>query len=481
MRQPRSSYIDVYGVGILAEWMNIITAMNCILSSWKLFAYFRASKKLSLLISTIFRAAETFAFFIIILIVFLMAYALAFYTAFHNATFYFKSFSVSMRTLTLALLSGDTSAWDHDIYISNRYLAPALLFVFLFFCSTLVLSMMVAIIDDAFMETQHEIDQGYKDPIFFAIKHRVGKAGAFWGKISKRGVSAVVKKASQVVRRSQRSNERVQGGGEDGGEGIQMQGEQKTAPDGVDATSITVTDNTRGGDGGSGGGGGDDDNHRHHPAMKALEESAAKQGGRPSSPSSSPGGFRYQRKKNISQGSGDDDGGGGGRAPGIRRGGSDRAGRKQPTMSKQGSQSRLVTSNGHTAPTNTKSRKLISFKLGTKDHRNKNRRESAQTISEMAGVKLASGVGITGVESHSDAGKDPKQLAREKARMMKENMQFETVKRTIVRVEQISSSLDAHVGRNSVRQTNQLTRINMFLLHPRPVFTPTHTHAHVCS
>ena len=133
-------------MGIIWSNDSSSSTVNCILSSWKLFAYFRASKKLSLLISTIFRAAETFAFFIIILVVFLMAYALAFYTAFHNATFYFKSFSVSMRTLTLALLSGDTSAWDHDIYISNRYLAPALLFVFLFFMLTMMLFLVIVVV-----------------------------------------------------------------------------------------------------------------------------------------------------------------------------------------------------------------------------------------------------------------------------------------------------------------------------------------------
>ena len=56
--------------------------------------------------------------------VFLSAYALAFYTAFHNASPYFKSFAVSIRTLTLSLLSGDTSEWDHEIYIANRYFGP---------------------------------------------------------------------------------------------------------------------------------------------------------------------------------------------------------------------------------------------------------------------------------------------------------------------------------------------------------------------
>ena len=152
--QPRIDYIDVYGVGVLGEWLNVITATNAILSSWKLFAYFRASKKLSLLVSTLFRAADTMAFFIIIIMVFLSAYALAFYTAFHNASPYFKSFAISIRTLTLSLLSGDTSEWDHEIYIANRYFGPLVLFVFLFVCSTLVLAMVVAIIDDAFMETQ---------------------------------------------------------------------------------------------------------------------------------------------------------------------------------------------------------------------------------------------------------------------------------------------------------------------------------------
>jgi hypothetical protein len=78
-----------------------------------------------------------------------------------STSFYFKSFSISLRTLVLALLSGDTSAWDNDVYISNRYFGPLVLFVFLFVCSTLVLAMVVAIIDDAFMETQHEIGQGY--------------------------------------------------------------------------------------------------------------------------------------------------------------------------------------------------------------------------------------------------------------------------------------------------------------------------------
>ena len=207
------SYIDVYGVGVLGEHLNVITAVNCILSSWKLFAYFRASKKLSLLVSTIFRAAETFAFFVIIIMVFLIAYALAFYTAFHNATFHFKSFSISLRTLCLALLSGDTSAWDHEIYISNRYLGPSLLFIFLFVCSTLVLAMMVAIIDDAFMETQHEIDQGYKDPIFFAVKHRVNRIAHFWSSVQSKGVrlaihgaragaKGVVRGAQSIRRRS---------------------------------------------------------------------------------------------------------------------------------------------------------------------------------------------------------------------------------------------------------------------------------------
>ena len=158
----RVDYIDVYGVGVLGEWLNVITATNAILSSWKLFAYFRASKKLSLLVSTLIRAAGTMTYFLIIIAVFILAYALAFYTAFHNATPHFKSFTLATRTLGLALLSGDTSAWDNDIYIANRYFGPLVLFVFLFVCSTLVLAMVVAIIDDAFMETQHEIGQGYQ-------------------------------------------------------------------------------------------------------------------------------------------------------------------------------------------------------------------------------------------------------------------------------------------------------------------------------
>ena len=65
----RSDYIDVYGVGTLSATLNIVTATNAILSSWKLFAYFRASKKLSLLVSTLFRAADTMAFFLIIIMV----------------------------------------------------------------------------------------------------------------------------------------------------------------------------------------------------------------------------------------------------------------------------------------------------------------------------------------------------------------------------------------------------------------------------
>ena len=123
-----SPYIDVYGVGVLGEHLNVITAINCILSSWKLFAYFRASKKLSLLVSTIFRAAETFAFFIII-IVFLIAYALAFYTAFHNATFYFKSFAISLRTPVWAAFGGHVGVGPRDLHF-QPVSGASLLFIF---------------------------------------------------------------------------------------------------------------------------------------------------------------------------------------------------------------------------------------------------------------------------------------------------------------------------------------------------------------
>ena len=186
---------DANIVGV-CSWFNFskqLLSGNVVLSVFKVFKYIKVDKRMSLIMVTFYKARMALLSMFIVLSVFLTGFALSFTLGFGTRISGFRNFRKSFITLGNALFG----EFPHveEINQVNSMLGPLLVFLFQGFVNFCLVSLMIAIIEEAFHSAQEELyaEDGDRDVLInnlrkqiFNVKDGFGKTGKnLWSKISK--------------------------------------------------------------------------------------------------------------------------------------------------------------------------------------------------------------------------------------------------------------------------------------------------------
>ena len=160
---------DIQSIGAIRTFADNTLAINVVISSLKVFKYIKVSKRMSLMLKTFYEARYSLFALLILVIIFLIGFAMAFYVAFGHRISGFRSFARSFNTLSASLL-GDFKYLE-ELERVNWLLGPLLYFMYQVFVSFVLLSLLIAIIEDAFQSTQKELEENHeKDELVSAMK-----------------------------------------------------------------------------------------------------------------------------------------------------------------------------------------------------------------------------------------------------------------------------------------------------------------------
>ena len=169
IHERETANFDIQVIGAVRTMADNILALNMIFSSLKVFKYIKVSKRMSLMLTTFYEARYSLFALLVLVMIFLVGYALAFYIAFGHRIDGFRSFSRSFITLFNSILAG--LEYQEELQRVNWLLGPFLYFSFQIFVSFVLLSLLIAIIEDAFQHTQNELNEHHeKDQLVAAMK-----------------------------------------------------------------------------------------------------------------------------------------------------------------------------------------------------------------------------------------------------------------------------------------------------------------------
>ena len=186
---------DANIVGV-CSWFNFskqLLSGNVVLSVFKVFKYIKVDKRMSLIMVTFYKARMALLSMFIVLSVFLTGFALSFTLGFGTRISGFRNFRKSFITLGNALFG----EFPHveEINQVNSMLGPLLVFLFQGFVNFCLVSLMIAVIEDAFQTAQEELyaEDGDRDVLINNLRKQIvnvkdgfGKTGKnLWSKISK--------------------------------------------------------------------------------------------------------------------------------------------------------------------------------------------------------------------------------------------------------------------------------------------------------
>ncbi len=132
----------------------------------------RVDKRMYLIMETFFNARMALLSILIVLLVFLTGFALAFTLGFGDRVDGFRSFPYSFMTLTLAIFG--EFPHEQDLQRANGVLGPLLLLLFQCFVNFCLVSLFIAIVEDAFTTAQDNLDkeEGEKDLLIRGMRNQ---------------------------------------------------------------------------------------------------------------------------------------------------------------------------------------------------------------------------------------------------------------------------------------------------------------------
>ena len=162
-------------VGI-AAWFNFshqVLAANVLLCVFKVFKYIKVDKRMSLIMVTFYKARMALVSMAIVLCVFLTGFALSFTLGFGDRIFGFRNFKRSFMTLINAIFTEFPHA--DELYQANSFLGPLLILLYQSFVNFCLVSLMIAIIEDAFQTAQEDLQRegGDKDLLINNLKKQL--------------------------------------------------------------------------------------------------------------------------------------------------------------------------------------------------------------------------------------------------------------------------------------------------------------------
>ena len=210
LHERETDNFDIQSIGAIRIYADNILAFNMIFSSLKVFKYIKVSKRMSLMLTTFYEARYSLFALLILVIIFLVGYSMAFYIAFGHRIKGFRSFSRSFITLLNSLLG--SFDYQDELEHVNWLLGPLMYFTFQIFVSFVLLSLLIAIIEDAFNTTQKQLEENHeKDELVSALK---ATAKGMWSSVIggvQRSAKRARNSASSRIRRSQSEDGRVVG------------------------------------------------------------------------------------------------------------------------------------------------------------------------------------------------------------------------------------------------------------------------------
>ena len=191
--EKNTTNFDVFTVGLLRMSGDTFLSVNMVFSVLKIFKYIKVSRRMQLMLNTFYDARWALFALLVLVIVFLVGFSMAFFIAFGHRIEGFRSFSKSFVTLFFSLLDGFAEV--KDLERVNWFLGPLLYLSFQVFISFVLLSLLIAIIEDSFNTAQEELknNQG-QDALVVAMRTQVSK----WWRGAKKVGKGVSKRAQYV-------------------------------------------------------------------------------------------------------------------------------------------------------------------------------------------------------------------------------------------------------------------------------------------
>lgn len=160
--EQQTENFDITTIGLLRNTADSCLAINMVISVLKIFKYIRVSRRMNLMLNTFYDARWALFALLVLVIVFLVGFAMAFFVAFGHRIKGFRSFARSFITLFNSMLDGyDESA---ELERVHWLIGPGLYLFFQVFISFVLLSLLIAIIEDSFQQAQQEM-LGNKDKV----------------------------------------------------------------------------------------------------------------------------------------------------------------------------------------------------------------------------------------------------------------------------------------------------------------------------
>ena len=170
---PQNGQTSIVGVAAWFAFTNQVLAVNVILSVFKVFKYIKVDKRMSLIVTTFYKARMTLFSMFIVLMVFLTGFSLAFTLGFGSRIYGFRNFKTAFLTLIKAIF--DEFPHSEELNSANSFLGPGLQLLFQGFINFCLVSLMIAIIEDAFSLAQEELQEegGDKDALINNLKKQI--------------------------------------------------------------------------------------------------------------------------------------------------------------------------------------------------------------------------------------------------------------------------------------------------------------------
>ena len=170
---PQNGQTSIVGVSACFAFTNQCLSVNVILSVFKVFKYIKVDKRMSLIVTTFYKARMTLFSMFIVLMVFLTGFSLAFTLGFGSRIYGFRNFKTAFLTLIKAIF--DEFPHSEELNSANSFLGPGLQLLFQGFINFCLVSLMIAIIEDAFSLAQEELQEegGDKDALINNLKKQI--------------------------------------------------------------------------------------------------------------------------------------------------------------------------------------------------------------------------------------------------------------------------------------------------------------------
>ncbi len=160
--EQETDNFDITSIGLIRQTADSVLAINMVISVLKIFKYIKVSRRMNLMLNTFYDARWALFALLILVVVFLVGFAMAFFVAFGHRIKGFRNFARSFVTLFNAMLDGYDEA--QELERVHWLLGPGLYLFFQVFISFVLLSLLIAIIEDSFQQAQQEM-LGNKDKV----------------------------------------------------------------------------------------------------------------------------------------------------------------------------------------------------------------------------------------------------------------------------------------------------------------------------